>query len=739
MLPKLVGLPLPSAWAQDRANSIGHNNLRGITAMFPKFRFAIRSGIASTTVGLVIFGASLAVAEPVDTGNLQEVVVTARKRSENLQDVPTAVTAVNPQTAEAQQFENIVDLSASVPNLIVYPQTTNTTSGAVYIRGLGQDDSTPVQESQVAVYIDDVYMPRSQGTLIDLGDFERIEVLRGPQGTLYGRNSDGGAIKYVTVKPSLTDTNGWAEVIGGSFERTDVRAAYSTPLIENMLGVKIDVVSRDRNGYVSQVNTGDDFQRIDRQTGRVAFRFVPSSDITWDLAVDGSHDHSGLQAPVPIAPVPGGTLEGGYGPVYGSFYVTGADAPDHNDTSIWGVANTVAWDNPIGTLKSVTSYRRIEQSFNAPLSGLPAPNGQVLNRNFEDRDFTQEFQLTSRGDSALTYVGGLFFLSEEFHNKDIFFILDDYFQTTYSYAAYGELTYKLTQALNVTGGLRYTEDQKKLSGNYIGLSGPFSVNDFDLTYTNFSPKGSIDYHLSGQNLLYASITDGYQAGGYQGFPQALTDVTVQTVKPAKVTAYEIGSKNDFWDRRATVNLALFYSLLHDKQVSAFNPATLGYVSGSVNETIKGAELEFAVRLTEELKLTGFGSWLHAEVTQSAYPADPLVPPIGSLAAFTPQYMGKIGLEWDRPLSGRGGHLFGAMHFQEVGKIYYDIFNTPSAASKAHGLLDARFGYRTADGRFEVALGGENLTNVQWFNNASTNGTMWPQPPRTWSLGVKFRM
>ncbi len=680
----------------------------------------------------------MAAADTPDTGDIQEVVVTARKRVENIQDVPTAVTAVTSEAAAAQQLVNFSDLSASVPNLIVNPQTTNTNSAAIYIRGLGQDDSTPVQEPQVAIYIDDVYLPRSQGALMDLGDFERIEVLRGPQGTLYGRNSDGGAIKYVTVKPSLTDTSGWVDLTVGSFERTDIRAAYSTPLIENTLGIKVDVVSRDRNGYVHEVGTGDDVERIDRQTGRVALRFVPSTDITWDFAIDGSHDHSGLQAPVPIGPVQGGHLGSGYGPLYGSFYVTGADAADRNVTNNWGAANTIAWDSPFGTVKSVSSFRRTDQAFNAPLAGLSGAAGQLLVRNFEDRDFTQEFQLTSKGDSPLTYVAGLFYLSERFHDKDIFFILDDYFQTTASYAAYGELTYKLTPALDVTGGLRFTEDHKTLDGNYIGLSGPFSVNNFGLTYHNISPKGSIDYHLSEQSLLYASVTEGYEAGGFQGFPQALTDVTQQTIKPATETAYEIGTKNDFWDRRATVNLAVFYSLLHDKQVSAFNPATLGYISRSVDETIKGAELEFAIRLTDELKLTGFGSWLDAVVTRSAYPADPLVPPIGAKAAFVPEYMGKVGLDWSHLLAERGGHLFASAHYQEVGKIYYDIFNTPFAAAKAHELVDARFGYRTVGDHFEVALAGENLTNVEWFNNASTNGTIWPQPPRTWSLEFSYR-
>ena len=671
--------------------------------------------------------------------SLPAIIVTAQKYRQNLQDVPVAVTAVTAGDLSQQQLTSSTSLSYSVPNLVLYPNTTTTTSSAVYLRGIGQDDSTPTAEQGVATYVDDVLIPHAQGGILDLGNIARVEVLRGPQGTLYGRNSIGGAINYVTDKPSLTGSAATMDLTVGSFHQADLVAGFTTPLVDNILGIRVDAASTNRNGYIYQKGTGNDVERIDRQDGRVALRFEPSQAVTWDFAVDGMRDRSGMQAPVPIGPVPGGTLPQGYGPLYGSFWVTGSDAPDENKFDSWGVANTIAWQLPWGTLKSITSYRGLDTVFYAPLGGRPGAADETLFRTLKDRDYTQEFQVTSTQKSKLTYVAGLFYYNDELHDTDAFLILDNYVQTTQSYAAYGQVTYNFTSALGVTVGGRFTRDQKAMTANDLGLGGAFSVHDLSLDSDNFSPKVSVQYHLSDAILTYASVSRGYLAGAFQSFPQALTDLMEQQLRPATETAYELGIKSEFLQRRAKVNLALFDSDYSNKQVSAFNPATLGFVAGTVGETIKGAELEFDARLTEELTLNGFATWLDAVVTSSAYPANQLVPPVGARSAFVPEYMTKVGVNWDKPLTGNAGGLFANAYATWVSRTYFDVFDTPYISQGPHELVDARFGWRSANDRLEVWLGGKNLTNVEWFNNSSTTagGTIFPQPPRTWSLEFRY--
>jgi iron complex outermembrane receptor protein len=403
--------------------------------------------------------------------DLDEVVVTARKRAESVQDVPVAVTAISADSLRKQQFQSLKDANFSVPNLSAFNNQTTVVSAATFIRGVGQDDSTPVQEQGVATYIDDVYMPRAQGGLLDLLDFERIEVLRGPQGTLYGRNSSGGAVKYVTRKPSLTDTAVIAQATIGSFERRELAASFSAPLVDGKLAAKVDVVSRDRDGYITQQSTGKDVSGIDRDTARLALRWQASDTVLVDLAVDGTRDRSGLQGGTPIEPRAGGKLPGGYAPVYGDLYTSGADVEDLNEFDGWGASATVTWDSSLGQFKSVSSYRTWDTVFWSDLGGRPA--NLDLFSDMDGKTFTQEFQLASSGDGKLKWVVGAFLMQEKLDILNQFLFLHDYIQDTDSMALYGELTYPLSERMRLTLGGRLTEDKKEIDMFGIGLGGTF--------------------------------------------------------------------------------------------------------------------------------------------------------------------------------------------------------------------------------------------------------------------------
>ncbi len=670
------------------------------------------------------------------SAGLEEVTVTARKRSESLQEVPIAITAVSEEDYRRQQFSDLKDMAYSIPNFNVYNNQTTTNSSAPYIRGLGQDDSTPVQEQGVATYVDDVYMARSQGALVDLLDFERIEVLRGPQGTLYGRNSSGGAIRFITRKPDLDESRFIADATFGSFNRTDFRASFSTPIVEGKTAVKLDLVSRDRDGYITRLSDGRDVQRIDRQAARVALRHAFSDAVTLDVTLDAARDRSGMQSPTPIGPAPGGSLPGGYAPLTGDIYTTAGDAPDVNTFDGWGGSSTLTWETGLGQFKAVTAYRRFDNEFGSDLGGR---TGNLdLYRFLDQRQFTQELQLASGGDGRLDWVVGFFYLDESFNNEDAFLFFHDYTQESKSVAAYGEATFAVSDAVNVTVGGRYTRDKKTIDMDFVGLGGAFSVNGLSKSFSEFSPKLGLDWKISDDVLLYASVSEGYKAGAFQGFPQNLTDLTVEILKPENVLAYEVGAKTEWSDGRVILNGALFFSDYSDKQLNAFNPGTLGFVARSVDSEIQGAELELTARPNESLAIFASAGFIDAKITKSAFPTDPLVPPRGRKLNFVPEFSGKVGFSYDVGLANGGSVILGA-NVAYQSKVFFAVTNEPFASQKAHELVDAQIGYRTPDENWQITLGVRNATDVEWaFTGALIDGgTLWMAEPRTWSINFRF--
>jgi len=693
----------------------------------------------SKKIGLLILFAALsaALSGASYASELDEIVVTARKRAESIQDVPVAVTAIGEETFRRQQFNSLKDANFSVPNLSAFNNQTTVVSAATFIRGVGQDDSTPVQEQGVATYIDDVYLPRAQGGLLDLLDFERIEVLRGPQGTLYGRNSSGGAIKYVTKKASLTETSVVAQATLGKFDRRDVAASFSAPIVEGSLAAKIDVASRNRDGYITQLSTGNDLSRVDRDTARLALRWQASDAVSVDLTVDSTRDRSGLQGGTPIAATRGGKLPAGYAPVYGSLYTSGADVPDLNEFDGWGSSATITWDNSVGQFKSVSSYRTWETEFWSDLGGRPA--NLDLFSDMDGRTFTQEFQLASTVDGPLSWVVGAFLMQEKLDIVNEFLFLHDYVQDTDSLAAYGEVTYKLSDRLRITAGGRLTEDKKKISMFGIGLGGTFRKDNLQISFSDFTPKLALDYSLTDDALLYFAVQDGFKAGGFQGFPQQLTDLTVEYLRPENVRAYEIGAKTSWLDGRLTLNGAAFLSDYERKQLNIFNVATLGFVSRTTNAEMSGIEVELAWRPSDQLTINGFIATFDGKITKSNR-TDPLLPTKGTKIAFMPDISAKIGFDYSVPRAA-GGEFFIGGNLQHVGKVFFAVYNDPQVVQRPYELADARIGFRTADERLEVALGARNLTDKEYaYTGAAIDGgTLWMAEPRTWSLNFRYQL
>jgi len=414
---------------------------------------------------------------------IDEIVVTAERREANLQDVPISVSAFSARDLESFQVDTLGDLQALVPNLSVHVGDAN--NAVVYIRGVGQIDSIAFFEPGVGIYLDDVYLGRAQGAFLDVLDVDRIEVLRGPQGTLYGRNTVGGAVKYISAAPTDELTTRLSATVG-SYDQLDYRASISGPLIADKLTGRATVAYLSHDGFSDNAFDGRDDG--DRKTtfARGVLNLQATDKVSLQLTADytdSDPDRSRTPAketPIDVLIVDPFT----FGLSVSSFpadvdpFQVNADFNNVEQTRTTGVDLKVNWDiNDALSFKSITSYRELEYGTEIDLDGTPINSFGIFYFNDQNQT-TQEFQLAYQ-DERLSAVGGLYYFNEEgttfdggvFSNFLIALSGDSTFSTD-SYAAFGQLDYNFTDKLTGIFGLRYTDEEKSYSRR---------AEDFDLT------------------------------------------------------------------------------------------------------------------------------------------------------------------------------------------------------------------------------------------------------------------
>jgi iron complex outermembrane recepter protein len=714
-----------------------------------------------------------------------DIVVTARRREERLQDVPIAVTAVTEQAFERQQIVGLEGLHLSVPNMTVVKNTTTSNAAQIFIRGIGQDESTYNSEQGVTVYIDGVPLGKQNGAMLDLIEFERIEVLRGPQGTLYGRNATGGAVKFEIKRPDLQNFRGVGDLSIGSFSRFDVRGSVSAPIVNDQLAVKLDFVSRSEDGYITDRTLGENVNNTNRKTARISALWKPTDQLTVYATLDKTWDRSNIQIPTPtqirlacvqsatnLTPSCNGQSPNDYVPRFGSPFIADRSIPNQNTTDAGGGSLQIAYDFGAATLTSTTGYRDLFTSFAGDLDGARDVTLDFI-QTLKQNQFSQEVQLASNGQGPFTWVLGGFYWNETATQgaQNIFQATNnDNRQKSQSIAFYGEGTYEVLPGLRVTAGGRWTRDTKSMVGSAFARLAPttgFQRNDGallfnytgNLSFSNFSPRVVVDWKPTRDLLLYASWSKGYKAGVFSsGRPTTLV-AALGTLPPEKVTTYEIGAKTSWFDNRLTANISAF--------TSDYTNLQLSFLSGGVffiapaGARIKGLEGEFVVRPVKPLTLYATAGYLDARIT--AVTLNPVTGiPIGGLfigapLKHAPEFMAKVGFELAGDVGfGRLG-LGGNITHQST--ITRNNAVTPAIISPNVSVADMQANYETADGKWRVTLGVKNLTNeVYWLQGVNVAGvarsplgaaapapTTQPlvsaarfyAPPRTWSATVRF--
>ncbi|MBB5210544.1 TonB-dependent receptor [Microbulbifer hydrolyticus] len=684
-------------------------------------------------------GISATAADIETTRALEEVTVTAQKREQSLQDVPVAVTALTGDELDNMGIQALDQVARQSPNVTLEASRATNSTLTAYIRGIGQQDPLWGFEPGVGVYIDDVYFARPQAALLDVFDVERIEVLRGPQGTLYGKNTIGGAIKYVT-RSIAGDASSKINLAVGSHNQRDIKASGSIPLVEDKLWVGAAFASLSRDGYGEYVGPqfeGEENGNKDVFAYRLSMEAQPTDALNLVLNYDNTSDDSNLRGGYRMTP---GFVDGA-APLNNVHDTRSGMDPTNQQVNSEGLALTVSYDvNESIQFKSITASREGDQQtaidFDSEQLGLVEAPFFVTS----DEQFSQEFQLIFTGEK-LSGVAGLYYFDGDAFGA---FDLDVYKSlyndgtnpligtrtigdvNTVSKALFANGTYQFNDAWSMTLGGRYSKDEKTTNGffssyNVLAGAGDFNnqitATDFkdSVTFSDFSPRASVEYFASEDVMLFASFSKGFKSGGFD--PRANITALPQSAEPFDsevVETVELGVKSELADGRLRLNATLFnndYTDMHVKTSVGIDidgdgnsDSFAGQVINAGSASGLGGELEAIALLTDNLSANLTVGIINAEfdevmllnrATEQVENAADLM-----VVSYTPESTVNFGLTYDT--SAFGGEL----------------------------MLNANASYRGEVHMYEI----ETLLDQEGYTLFDINA-VWVSPAQNWTLGL----
>jgi iron complex outermembrane receptor protein len=689
--------------------------------------------------------------------DLDRVVVSARRRDEALQDVPGAITAVSGEELESRGAQDISALGAIAPNLVVYPGRSFNGSITAYIRGIGQFDSIWGVEPGVGIYIDDVHLARPQGALLDVLDVARVEVLRGPQGTLYGRNTMGGAIKLVPREPSA-DFEGKASLTLGNYARRDEKLVLNLPVNER-LRTRLAVAKYDRDGYGRNLTTGGEVSARDAAVARFSALWTPTDAVEVHLAWDGYRDRSGVPAARRLA-VPPPFVDPDRTPLDPGSHDVRSDAPETLALDNEGASLTIDWAfRPQWRLRSISAWRHGDSQGILDMDSLARPIW-VLGRDMQERQRSQEIQLHFDGDATQLAAGLYLFDGTEagdgrssafFHQPTGFYRATGSIRTR-SNALYANLTHRLGTRWELDAGLRYTLERKSVAAhNGLYLDGSFStvvqeLADFtDSTrYRAPTPRLALSWHASDRAMLYAQASRGFKGGSYNvranavDYPDSVHPVDAETVN-----AYELGAKTRWFDGRLDIDAAVFHNDYRDIQLSviADDPrfaAGFPDFRNAGSGTSRGAELEWRARLGPRLDWTGNVGFL--DTRYDHYIENGIDVAEHRRFPNAPRWTAGTSLAAEFPLRS-AGWLRARIDGRYQGEVWPTTDLTPLLRQGGYALWNASLAWISPQQQWELTLRGDNLGDRAYRNSGFAYPfglvTGYYGPPRTYALTLAY--
>ena len=684
------------------------------------------------------------------------IIVTARRREEALIDVPVAITALSGAELERTGAMDITALAETVPNVTLEASRATNSTLTAFIRGVGQQDPVSGFEQGVGIYLDDVYLNRPQAAVLDIYDVQRIEVLRGPQGTLYGRNTVGGAVKYVTKKiDDVARLN--ARATYGSYDQADGVISASTPVGDGTLRFGGSLARLSRGGFGKNLTTGEENYNKDIWAGRGTME-VHADGFFARLSGDYTHDASSARGGHRLIT---GQLSGA--PVLANVFDTRGGLTDpKQDVKAWGTSLFMEGQlNDTLTVRSISAYRKDNSFSPIDFDALPATDVDVpgIYRNSQT---SQEFQLLINAGRFNGLIGAYYLNAKALTQFDVRLYTSLAGLTAYTdadigtdtLAGFADFTYDLTDQLSVSVGGRYTWDQRTatiLRQNYLGggspvfgglgvaLGAPATNFKGKSTFKKFTPKASISFKPNEDHTLYASFSQGFKGGGFDprgagvNAPDTNNDgvrsdaevTAFLSFKPEKVNSYEVGYKAQLFDRALTLAIAGFRMDYTDVQIPGSVacvvnnlPSFCGVVSNAGKARMQGFELESRLRMGG-LTLSGALGYIDAKylkyITNIANtPTD--------VAKFrkvqnTPAWTGNVNARYDVAL-GEGEVGIGAGVSWKSKTYQFEVPN-PYLDQPAYALIDASLVYTAPAKRWTLGVYGKNLANKKYKTSGYT--------------------
>jgi iron complex outermembrane receptor protein len=696
---------------------------------------------------------------------LDAIQVTARKREETLQEVPVAVTAFTPEAIDKLNIQDLGDLDAQVPNLTVYAARGSSSTVTAYIRGVGQSDPLWGVDPGVGIYLDDVYIARPQGALLDVFDVQRIEVLRGPQGTLYGKNTIGGAIKYIS-RGLPEDTEGMAQLTVGNYGQLDAKAAIGGSVGDGVLRGRLAVASLNREGFGENEYSDQDVSDKEILALRGQLGAYVSENFNVQFAFDWMDDQSGVRGAQMLVANP---LAPAFPPLDDRYDIR-SGMRNVNDTDMQGVSLTANWRlSDDWSAKYVVAKRQSDTETNIDFDTTPLTLVDVR-AFYSDEQVSHEFQFNYDGGGRHRGVFGLYLFDGDAGGQ----VLNHFFNplaapaltnplygdtqgnvNTSSIALYGDWTFDLTDRLTLDVGARWTDEDKHavaLNRFYTDLSyttawGTAANFDKTVNFSNVSPKVSLDYQVTDSIMVYGLASRGFKSGGYN--IRANTTAVPSSGEPFDdevVDSFEVGTKMGLWDDRLFLNLSAFHNRYEDIQLSVFTSYTLpngstsffGDFTNAGKGTVNGFEVEYQFLPTENWHLYGNLAWLDAEYDEYITAGVD----VSDNQRFTnaPEFSGAINLEYTTPLA-NGGDLSARVGYTYQSEVWPTTDLSPLIRQEGYGLVNAGVIWNVDD-RWMLSLQGTNLTDEEYRTtgyNIAAYGvvTGFYGAPRQYSLTARY--
>ena len=714
---------------------------------------------------------------------LNAVTITARRRAETAKDVPVAVSAFSEDGLKDLQASDVSGLQGAVPNMNIVQGRGSANSVNVFIRGIGQPDALQTFDPGVGMYVDDVYYSRINGALFSLFDVGQVEVLRGPQGTLYGKNSTGGAIKISTKDP-FVDTVRSVEMTAGSYGRLEGRF-YMAGKLSETFAASIAGGWMKNDGYVRNPSNGQEYNGDDTKSVRAKLAFRPSDTFNATLSLDYTKQDAPLTMGHPTAPLTAVDLATAAVtvlqpiPANYDYRAQTSFSPDKGQKMTHsGASLNMTWNlSPAWAVKSITAYRKLKTDSYIDIDASRFELGDVLVA-IDQKQWSQEFQLQYTGDKVNAIVGA-YHLDEKVPSHQEAYA-DDYlrflgapmsFTRTIdddlhnkSSAVFANMDWKFAPTWAISGGIRYTRETKTYNrSTSVFYGAPFTalngldrtsiIKDRSQSWSAVTPSLSITKAFSDNLTAYVSANRGFKSGGFNGRANNKFDADHAVFNPEYVWTYEGGLKMQSADRRFSANIAAFHSEYKDFQArvsehTAPGSATFSFpVLNAASMKVDGLELEAKALFGEEKNtvLSTQIGWMHARYGEFDDPITKVNPALANLhdhVPFSPKLTARLALQHTFDLGEYGGLTFGSDAAYRS-RTWLSVDNRPALSQGGYTLLGAFGSWDSADYKWQVRAGIRNLndrkykTEGQEFSSVGNIQTVYYGAPINGYVSVRY--